>query len=271
MLKITEPGYFLPIVHALIGGEVMQSGTNKPQFIRGVCTQTGEKADYVVKYLGAERMYTGAFAKELLAVFIANQMGLNVPEPAKVLITKEFVETLTSNPLIHNIAGKSIGFNFGTSYIGSLRTLLKNDPMSPKQWEQLPSIFGFDMFIQNADRDNAKPNMVSDGEKIWLFDHEMAFGFASEFPFNKTPWIIRDSDMYWVSDHFFFPYLKGKDENFNTFAENLEVLNNEFWHKIDAIIPTDWQTEEFFRIKEGLIATLAHKGEFIDQIKNRLQ
>jgi hypothetical protein len=270
MLNITDSNYFLPIVQALAGGDVMSTGTNKPQMIRGLCIQTGEKSDYIVKYLGAERMYPGACAKELLAVCIANQMGFYVPEPVQITVTREFVETLIGNP-IYGIANKSIGFNYGSSYLGSFPTFLTGQSFNAKQWEQIPAIFAFDMFIQNADRNNAKPNMISDGEKIYLFDHEMAYGFANEIPNYKTPWIIRDNDMDWVSNHFFFPYLKARGENFDTFADTLEVLNKDFWHKIDIITPIDWKTDEYYKIIEGLQATLAHKGEFIDQIKTRLK
>ena len=99
MIKITDPRYFLPTIQALSGSEVMATGANTPQLIRGVCIENGEKSNYVVKYLAAGRMYVGAYAKELMGVCIASQLGLNVPEPVMVHVTKEFIETLQGNPI----------------------------------------------------------------------------------------------------------------------------------------------------------------------------
>ncbi len=270
MIKITDPNYFLPTIQPVSAVEVMKSGANTPQLIIGICTQTGEKSDYVVKYLGAERMYVGACAKELIGVCIANQMGYNVPEPVQVLVSPQFIETLQGNS-IFAIAAKSIGFNYGSSYIGSYPTFIKGQILNEKQLQQIPAIFAFDMFIQNADRNNIKPNMVSDGDKIYLFDHEMAFGFANEIPANKTPWIIRDTDMDWVANHFFYPYLIGRNKNFNTFTEKLDTLDSTFWQKLVDITPVDWKTDEFDKIVEGLNAILMNKNEFINQIIKRLK
>ena len=113
--------------------------------------------------------------------------------------------------------------------------------------------------------------MITDGENIYLLDHEMAFGFVHEIPANKTPWVIRDSDMDWVATHFFYPYLVGSNQSFNTFTSNLDALDTNFWLKLEEITPLDWRTDEFYRILDGLKATMANKDEFINQIKRRVQ
>lgn len=84
VLKITDPNYFLPIVEALTPGDVLDTGTTQPNVIRGICHQTQVKSDYVVKFRAAQRMSPEASARELVAAFIAMELGFNIPAPAIV-------------------------------------------------------------------------------------------------------------------------------------------------------------------------------------------
>jgi hypothetical protein len=76
--------------------------------------------------------------------------------------------------------------------------------------------------------------------------------------------------MKWISAHIFYPHLRGKNESFNTFAASLDALNDDFWGKLEQIAPTDWKTDLFYTIVDGLKGTVANKGEFINQLKARL-
>ncbi len=270
MLKITNPDYFLPSIVALAGGKVFDTGANKPQVVRGVCEQTGEKSDYVVKYLGAERMYPQACARELIASCIANEMNFLVPEPAVINITDEFVESLRGNDAF-GMASRSIGYNYGSKYMKAYQQFVTGQKFSEGLHQKAVDLFAFDLFISNSDRTHLKPNMNTDGENILIFDHELAFGFALEILPNPQPWLILDRHMEWIRNQYLFPILRGREQNFSNFVERLQVLNNDFWNKLQQIIPAAWMSEEFQKIKATLRTIIEHKEEFIQQIQARLQ
>jgi len=69
MLKITDPQFTLPIIEALSPHVVFSTGANKPLLLTGV-SEDGIKGDYVIKFKGAERMYSEANMRELLACLI---------------------------------------------------------------------------------------------------------------------------------------------------------------------------------------------------------
>jgi hypothetical protein len=270
MLKITDPGYFLPQIRALSWGDVFMNGANTPQTIRGVCKKTGNKGDYVVKYRGAERMYPGACAKELIAACMANQMEFNVAEPAIIEISLEFVNSLIGNRL-YKIASKSVGLNYGSTYIPNSSSFLNGNDYPDDSWLYLADIFAFDLLIANVDRNNVKRNLFYDGEKFILFDHELAYGFIHEIPANQQPWLIKEIHTKSISAHLFFKHLQGKNVTFVNFASKMSLLDTAFWNKLEEIIPDEWMTEEYSKIKFGILATIEHKDEFINELKKILQ
>jgi hypothetical protein len=112
--------------------------------------------------------------------------------------------------------------------------------------------------------------MLTDGEKIILFDHELAFGFVMDIIKNPTPWIISESDLGWIKNHYFFPILKGNEHSFDEFVDKLEVLNDNFWNKLQQIIPKAWITDHFDKIKSNLTSLVLHKEEFKEQLNKIL-
>jgi hypothetical protein len=270
MLKITDSAYFLPKITALSWGDVLPNGANMPQIIRGICQTTGNKGDYVVKYRGAERMYVGACAKELIAAYMANQMDFNIPEPVLIDISPEFVKSLLGNRM-YKIANNSIGINYGSRYISSSPTFINGNDVPNGSGKDFVDIFAFDLLIANADRNNVKRNLFHDGEKIIIFDHELAFGFIHEIPTNQQPWIIKDIHLKSIQEHLFYRHLKGKNETFTNFASKMDLLDTAFWDKLEKIIPVEWMTEEYSKIKLGILATIEHKDDFINQLKVMLQ
>ncbi len=266
MEKITDPAYFLPWIHALQGFRVFTSGATKPQAIRGVCSTTGNKEDYIVKYIGAQRMSPESSCRELLASFIGAQLDLYVPDPAIIIVTQKFVDTLRGNDGFRN-AQNSIGNNFGCKLINDLQPLIKGLKFTDHQCKEAEKIFAFDAFISNPDRNNEKHNMLTDGEKILIFDHELAFAFVFDIISNPTPWILADSDKTWLKQHYFYPVLKNNEPNLEEFVERFVRLDSEFWKKALTLIPQAWITPQTFKIRTTLEALIVHKTIFLDNLK----
>lgn len=270
MIKITNDTYFLPTVEALYGIDELGSGTTKPMLIRGVCRTTHEKSDYVVKYRNAPRMSVEASCRELLASFIAKELEMNVAEPALINVSPEFVDSLRGKEGYKN-ANNSFGINYGSKFFGQgFFEFLQNQKLNEKQYGQAEQIFALDIFISNADRRKDKQNMLTDGEKIMIFDHELAFGFVMDIIKNPTPWLISDADKSWIKNHFFYPALKDNEQNFDTFVESFEVLDKNFWDKADILIPQEWKTKQVDDIKNNLTSLINNKSIFLQQLNKVL-
>jgi hypothetical protein len=271
VIKITNDTYFLPTIEALQGIDELGSGTTKPMLIRGVCRKTHEKSDYVVKYRNAPRMSVEASCRELLASFIAKELEMNVAEPALINVSPEFVDSLRGMEGYKN-ANNSIGINYGSKFFGQgFFEFLQNQKLNEKQFEQAEQIFALDIFISNADRRKDKQNMLTDGEKIMIFDHELAFGFVMDIIKTPTPWLISDADKSWIKNHFFYPALKDNEHNFDTFVESFEVLDTNFWQKADLLIPQEWKTKQVDDIKNNLTSLIKNKSIFLQELNKVLK
>jgi hypothetical protein len=146
VLKLSDSNYFLPDIHPLETGRVLSSGRTKPMIVRGICEQTGFKGEYVVKLLGGQHMWEGAFLNEILASFIARELDFNVPAPALVHLTPAFVETMRNRHENFEAASKSIGVNFATELINGYQVLLPGQSLPPALYQQLFELFALDIF-----------------------------------------------------------------------------------------------------------------------------
>jgi hypothetical protein len=271
VLKLSHTNYYLPIVQPLEPLRVLESGTTTPQLILGVCQQTGVKGDYVIKYRAASRMSAEASVRELVAAWIARELGLKVPEPVIISVSPEFVELLQGNEM-YQIASNSLGYNFGNEYQRGYLAPLKGQTFSEDFKRKLIDLFAFDMFISNADRRIDKPNFLYNGDDLLVFDHEIAFGFVMELPFlrNQIPWTFRDSDLEWISQNFCYQYLKGNTYDFLPFIDKLTVLNDLFWTKVETIIPPDWLNDQCSTIKNYLNSILENSHLFAGELTQLL-
>lgn len=269
MLKITDTDYYLPKVYALHGIELFKSGTTQPMLIRGICTTKNEKDDYVVKYINSPRMSVESSCRELIAAFIAKQLDIYVAEPVLVTITQEFVETLRGMDGF-KYAQNSLGLNFGCKYVPEMIQFLKNQALTLHQYDQAQRIFALDIFISNSDRRNDKQNMLTDGEKILIFDHELAFGFVMDIIKNPKPWILSDSEKVWIKNHFFYPVLRENEHNFDTFAESLERIDGNFWNRVYDLLPEQWLNDRVDVIRKNLTSLIENKIIFLQEIYNVL-
>ena len=85
--------------------------------------------------------------------------------------------------------------------------------------------------------------MLTDGEKILIFDHELAFAFVFDLIKNSTPWILSEKDTTLIKNHYFYPYLKGNEPKFEEFIKKFEYINEKFWEKsfrLDSTTMDHW-------------------------------
>lgn len=268
MGKITDADYRLPRVEALASFGLMDTGTTEPMGIWGVDTETGERGQYVVKFIGSSRMSVKSSCRELLGCWIAKQLDIDVVEPVIVNISEDFVTTF-SGQKGYQSALKSIGLNFGSVYeVGYVNFPNTYFSLNSSLLEQAKMIFMFDMLIGNADRGAAKPNVMCDGKKFLIFDHELAFSFADILPFlrNKTPWILGETEKEMYTTHYFYQFLRRQQIDFTSFTDKLVILNNDFWNKALSLIPTAWKSKELSDIKSHFDLVIKNRHSFSEQL-----
>lgn len=264
-MKITDSGYNLPIIRAINRIVSFETGTTKPMLINGINTSTGCKSEYVVKYIKSQRMSSEASCREIIGSFIAKELDFHVPDPVLIEIDNNFVDTLIGNSS-YQVASESIGINFGCKYITGIIQFINDEMINSDLLRQAADIFAFDIFTSNPDRRKDKPNMVTEGKRILIFDHELAFSFVFLLIRSKTPWIIEESELIWIKKHYFYQALKNKECDFSNFVNKLSSLNENFWATVNVNIPEDWKTEQYTKIKEHLDSIIANKEEFLNQL-----
>lgn len=268
MEKITDSGYKLPLIEALIPHDCFRSGANKPLLITGK-DRDGIKGDYVVKFRSATRMSNEACMRELLASFIAAQMEIKVVPPVIVDISQEFIQLLTEYDC-WEYAIKSIGHNFGSKYIKNYSTILPTQNLGSSQLNDAQAIFAFDVMVQNPDRTTEKPNMFTNGAELVIFDHELAFSFTLAILKNPKPWELRSSSFQWINKHVLLDKIKGKQFEFEDFSQKLDQLDSSFWKTAKNLMPCEWLTDQFKEIEQYFIDFCNHKDTFIQELKTLL-
>jgi hypothetical protein len=272
MKRITDNSYQLKQAVALETTGTTKGGANKPLFITALNQENGRNEEYVLKYRGAERMTEQTSARELIGAFLAQVLDIPVPEPAIIHVTDFFLSQMTDHPDYSKIV-KSKGINFGCEKISETIDLIPHQTLSPTYIKQALRIFVFDIIIQNADRNFQKPNMFLSKNKIYVIDHEIAFGFIDTFSFLRSPnpWTFNETDVQSFKKHFFYPQLKNNplvdlDEAFAPF----DKLDDAFWEKLLTFVPNEWITTEIDLIKNHISQAIAHLTELKQEIWTKL-
>lgn len=265
MSSITNESFRLRIINALIPQTSFFSGANTPLLITGV-DEDGNTGEYVVKFKGAKRMSPEASMRELLATLIAIQMGIHVATPVIVNVTANFID-LVKDKEGWACAQSSLGLNFGTEYIKNFTNLIPTREFSLEQLSYAQLIFPFDVTIHNPDRTNENPNMLTDGSKIVIYDHELAFSFILNIFPDPDSWKIKETDMWWVSRHVLLPKISGKVFDFAEFSTRFDNLDEDFWNTAKDLIPQEWLTDQFDKIKRHFVEINNNKEAFINELK----
>ncbi|WP_132055365.1 HipA family kinase [Pseudocnuella soli] len=246
----------------------MESGTTQPLKVMGVDRNSGDRGEYVVKCRNANRMSARSSCRELLGAWMAAEIGIRAVAPVLVHLSPPFVQTFAGKAG-YTAAAQSIGFNFGTVYQAGYQ-LVPNQHfvMANTLMDQAAHIFIFDMFIGNADRGAGKPNVLSNGKNMLVFDHELAFSYLDLLSFarNPRPWELGPMEQELYKQHYFYPLLKGSGVTLEQHKEGFDRLNDGFWQCVHKYVPQDWHSEDLDAIRRHTDSILEHKDEFFQHL-----
>jgi len=258
--------------HPLVFIKVFPTGTNKPVLCIAADSY-GNKKDIVIKLSSGERMDNLAFLKEFLASRLAKELGLKTPEPIVAIIEQSFINTQVGKSHFRSL-NESLGTNYATEYIRGLEQVSKIDKLNKYQIDDALRIFVFDLIIQNTDRTtvHGKPNLFTTGIDLWVLDHELAFSFLVPIigrPMTE-PWKIHARDMFMIQNHVIYGKIHKKKLDFSILDEFLTSIDEGFWSKIEAELPSKWKSPYFEKIKTHINAIKDNWLEFLNQVKTLL-
>lgn len=268
-MSIKHENYKLPHVYAVEVLREIQDSANLPLLVGAIDRSTHLRSEYVVKLNASERMSAKARMFELVAAFMAMELGLNVVEPVVVELGHELAELVVGNSYAVKCS-RSVGLNYGSLFVKGGIILDNKIALTSKHKLQNQEILFFDTLIDNVDRNSLKPNMITDGDKLILLDHELAFSFLRVLPFhrNNEPWVFNENDQSMFLKHVLYARTKGQVDRLEKFSEKMIRFDERFWAIVRLNIPDEWFCEEeFIGIRTHVDSMVDHRREFIQSVK----
>jgi RNAse (barnase) inhibitor barstar len=131
------------------------------------------------------------------------------------------------------------------------------------------NIFAFDALIQNPDRRVANPNLFTQGDSIYVYDHEeTSFSFLLALSPSTEPWNL-ERETY-LEDHVFYSRLRAKEIDLKDFGQNLKALTTDVLMGIREEVPLEWAHKDLIGIEGHLTKIQKNADEFVEQIRRRL-
>jgi HipA-like protein len=235
------------------------------------CEDAAERhvGDYVVKLRGYAEGGTGSMLNELFASLLATHFDILVPEPAVVEISPSFAELVSwRHPEFADRVRNSVGLNFGCKLLKGGITWPVDKTIPEAMRQAAVNTFAFDALIQNPDRRFNNPNLLVNGDNVFLYDHESAFSFVFAIAPSKAPWELAGEA--YLDAHVFFRGLKGKAVDLGAFSAGLKSLTEDLLDTIAADIPESWGGNALLAIKTHLVQLHEHSDDFLEALMRRL-
>ena len=243
----------------------MTSGRTAP-LLCGCADLTGRHdGEFVVKFLSAK----GALF-ELVGSRLASHFGILVPEPAAVQVDQEFADVVNEHLRKQTPPRKiGAGLNFGSRVVNPMTTWLVGRVIPEAMFRDATNIFAFDALIQNPDRRVENPNLFTQGDSIYVYDHEeTSFSFLVAVSPSEEPWNL-EREAY-LDRHVFYSGLRAKEIDLVDFGQWLKDLTPEVLTTIREEVPQEWAHEDQKRIEGHLVEVQKNTEKFLEQIRRRL-
>ncbi len=246
----------------------MVTGRTKPCLF--FCeNENGElQGEYIVKLKAGMESRENGLVAELVASQLASYLDIPTPEAAIINIDPMMAEAVSDSALSQKI-NASIGLNFGSKNItGGFDTWPIGRAVPSDLIHAATEIFAFDAMIQNPDRRADKPNVLWQGEQLYIIDHEMGFSFIYDLLPQAKPWEI--TKLKFMSNHLFFGNLKGRSIQIERFAGAVETLTEEVMTDIMSAIPGEWRSHYVGKMTDHILEIVNHVNNFIDEVRRTL-
>lgn len=240
---------------------VMTTGRTSP-LLCGCADRNGKHAgEFVVKFLSAR----GALL-EFVASRLARHFGILVPEPAAIEVGQEFAKLVSERLKPRRL---DPGLKFGSKVVNPMAIWLVDRSIPEAMFRDAANIFAFDALIQNPDRRVDNPNLFTQGDNIYVYDHEeTCFSFLMALSPSKEPWNLTDEA--YLDRHVFYGRLRNKDIDLVDFGERLRLLTAETMKAIRQETPREWARDDLKGIEDHLAQVQSNEEKFVEHVRRRL-
>jgi hypothetical protein len=145
----------------------------------------GEQCEAVVKFTHGCEEGTVHLVREAIAACLAGDLELPIPEPMLVDVPKTWTSAIPDGKVRAKVQASNpvaFGSRFWSAW---LRDTIITDALLPIA----AAVFAFDGIIQNPDRRWGNPNCLVKGDRIRIFDHDLAFAHERVIGW-KPPWVL---------------------------------------------------------------------------------
>ncbi len=219
-------------------------GRNQPCLLTCI-DDNGEEVEVYTKLRGSKEITTHSFIAESISAMLAADLDLPIPEPFCVQISFDFASVIPDIPK-REIALKSIGYNFGSKKLPcDYSPYLIEKAIPENQIQTAAEILAFDTFIENNDRKQDNPNLLTNGKTLAIYDHDLALRMGVGIIGWKPAW---DSNRFPKVDemHVLLQQLRGKPLDFNRFIKAFKSIDDTRLKEYGSALPTEWIENAIF-------------------------
>ena len=167
----------------------MERGLNRPFLVLAQPGDGGARCVVVVKSRAGYADRPEAMLKELYALLLARELGLNAPEPVMVEIPAGLDWAAADFPEHADLIRQSTGWNVGTVHLGDAwKPWMQGSPPRSIPVATLETAYAFDAMVENPDREADNPNMLWRGDELAVLDFDKAFCFLRTGEGDARPW-----------------------------------------------------------------------------------
>jgi hypothetical protein len=186
-------------------------------------------------------------ALEAMVAMLAADLDLPVAEPFLVLLSPEFIATITDATVRHAMTN-SCPLAFGSALRTGFSVWPKDQNISAAMTQTAAEIIVFDQIVANVDRRPTNPNCLFAGAQLLIIDHELSF---QRVLFWKEPWVDGGLTGLATREHHIFagPYYDERPTELHRFVAAWERLTPAHFEAYRNALPGDWVYDEA-RIQE---------------------
>lgn len=249
------------------------NGRNKPVVL--VCVDDeGTEVEVVTKFEHRCERGANALIAESLASMIAADLDLPIPEPFIVSIDPDF-----RSDLLRTLPGRreprSDLLGFGLKHISPGYSLVMHGkPLRDGLIQTAAEILAFDVLVQNSDRIPRNPNCLTNGNRLVIIDHELAFSAGLVIGW-RPPWEAGGLDYIGqpLSEHLFYRCLKGQPIDFLRLIGAAEAISDQRVLEYRCALPEQWTEPESAESQmiEQFITMRSNLGGIFNQLTGVLR
>lgn len=241
----------------------MSNGKTKPILL--ACERgTGEEVEVIAKFSkGCDNSCSGLI-REAISASLAKDLELPIPRPYVVHITSEFIDTIPDADVSALLRASCVkGYGSERLPDGYSTWVQPSSKVTGDLLTTVREVIAFDAFTTNADRRRKNPNLLFNGNRVAMIDHEMLF-MTDLNMFWKAPWKNGALEgFYGLGEHALYDASKGAKEcDFAAFSKKFTSISDERIEEYANAIPTEW-------LKDS--ESISRAVNYIRDLRNNIQ